>query len=69
MGIPMMSEETLNQGILRRLQKADPGLATKIEELEQVHLNVTTTFSELMREAAKHTAGRDEHRVRGGRQC
>jgi hypothetical protein len=54
--VPMLSDEVLSQGVLRRLQKKDPEVAAKIEELEQVHLSVTTTISELMREAATATA-------------
>jgi chromosome segregation ATPase len=54
--IPILSADVLRRGIQRRMEKADPELAQKIDELEQAHASVTTTLNELMREAAAATS-------------
>lgn len=54
--IPVLSADVLRRGIQRRMEKADPELAQKIDELEQAHASVTTTLNELMREAATATS-------------
>lgn len=54
--IPILSADVLRRGIQRRMEKADPELAQKIDELEQAHASVTTTLNELMREAATATS-------------
>lgn len=51
--VPLANEDLLRKGMIRRMHKANPELAKKIEHLESAHLSVTSTFNDLTVEAMK----------------